>query len=165
MHELFPRKLFLTHHVQTSAMWPLKTNIFRNSTRLARSYASRGGGVDLERLGGGSVTLHLPGKQSPPGIAYLIFRNPERRNAISGKMMMDLRGAVDELGRVADRMDRRDAGIASSDGKGFGDQPDEEVSCVIMAGASGTWCAGFDLSSDRDAILTRESFIEDSVDC
>jgi enoyl-CoA hydratase/carnithine racemase len=134
----------------------LKTPLIRISTRLVRPYASRAA-VDLERLGGGSVTLHLPSsKQSPPGIAYLIFRNPERRNAISGKMMIDLQNAVAELGRVADRMDRRDAGIASTDGKGFGDQPDEVVSCVIMAGSSGMWCAGFDLSSDREAILTRE---------
>lgn len=128
------------------AVWPSSRRLYSSGT-----------GVDLASLGSGSVTLHLPkSNTSTPGIAYIIFRNVKKRNAISGSMMVDLSKAVDELSRVADRMDRRDAGLPAIDGKGFGDAADEIVSCVILAGEGSTWCAGFDLSSDREKILSSD---------
>ncbi|KAI9008515.1 ClpP/crotonase-like domain-containing protein [Hyaloraphidium curvatum] len=112
--------------------------------------------IDLSTLGAGSVTLHLPTASSPtPGVAFIVLRNQKRRNAISGRMMVELSSALEELGRAVDRMERKDAGLPAADGKGFGDKDGEVVSAVVIAGEGGTWCAGFDLSSDRELVLTQ----------
>ncbi|XP_078398262.1 ethylmalonyl-CoA decarboxylase isoform X1 [Cetorhinus maximus] len=71
----------------------------------------------LQQFPGGSIDL----QKDQNGIATLIINHPERKNAFSGTMMLDLRDSVEELENW-------------TNGKG-----------LIIRGADNTFCSGSDL--------------------
>eukprot|EP00918_Siedleckia_nematoides_P104109 GHVU01227078.1.p1 GENE.GHVU01227078.1~~GHVU01227078.1.p1 ORF type:complete len:303 (+),score=30.58 GHVU01227078.1:101-1009(+) len=73
----------------------------------------------LSQFRGGSVDLKL---DNSAGLAHLVLNHPEKKNALSGSMMIELRDAVTELEKWRE-------------GKG-----------VIMRGEGGTFCSGGDLN-------------------
>ncbi|OWF46194.1 ethylmalonyl-CoA decarboxylase-like [Mizuhopecten yessoensis] len=82
----------------------------------------------LQSYGEGSVDLT---KDETDGIAVITLNNPNKKNAVSGKMMLDFRNVVEDL-------------EAWDDGKG-----------VILTGSQGTFCSGGDLTTVQN-ILTPE---------
>ena len=88
--------------------------------RPASSFVSRLAGLRQH----GSVTLRKEGR-----IAWLTLHNQERRNALTGPMMVQLAGAVSELEHW------------------------KEGAAVILTGDGGTFCAGLDLSCVRSGVI------------
>ncbi|CAM9417367.1 unnamed protein product [Laminaria digitata] len=81
----------------------------------------------LRPLGPGRVGLSL---DNDSGLATLVLDNHERRNALSGRMMVQLSDAVDSL-------EKWERGVA-----------------LILHGAGGNFCAGADLSLAREHLVT-----------
>ncbi|CAM9342552.1 unnamed protein product, partial [Hapterophycus canaliculatus] len=81
----------------------------------------------LRSLGPGAISLSLDDEK---GLATLVLDNHDRRNALSGKMMVQLADAVDKLERWA-------PGVA-----------------LVLHGAGGNFCAGADLSLAREHLVT-----------
>ncbi|XP_041044524.1 ethylmalonyl-CoA decarboxylase isoform X1 [Carcharodon carcharias] len=81
----------------------------------------------LQQFSGGSIDL----QKDQNGIATLIINHPERKNAFSGTMMIDLRDSVEELENW-------------TNGKG-----------LIIRGADNTFCSGSDLRAVK-AMLNPE---------
>ncbi|XP_038655701.1 ethylmalonyl-CoA decarboxylase isoform X1 [Scyliorhinus canicula] len=73
----------------------------------------------LQQLRGGSIDL----QKDQNGVATLMINHPERKNAFSGTMMLDLRDRVEELEHW-------------TNGKG-----------LILRGADNTFCSGSDLNA------------------
>ncbi|CAG8457338.1 17412_t:CDS:2 [Racocetra persica] len=71
-------------------------------TRIIRKFGSLHGNLtsireELRKLGHGSVTFD---PKYSPGIGLLTLQNPERHNALSGKMMAELSDIVDKLENI-----------------------------------------------------------------
>ncbi|KAK6639699.1 hypothetical protein RUM43_007974 [Polyplax serrata] len=85
----------------------------------------------LEKFSGGSVNL----KKRGDGLAVIELNQPEKKNAMSGKMMVDLHDAVEELHNW-------------TEGKG-----------VILKGKDGNFCSGGDLDFVRQISTPEEGFM------
>ncbi|XP_060072268.1 ethylmalonyl-CoA decarboxylase-like [Ylistrum balloti] len=98
---------------------------FTSSTNMT-SFRSR-----LEGYGGGSVDLT---KDVADGIAIVTLNNPDKKNALSGKMMLDFRNVVEEL-------------ETWDDGKG-----------VILTGSQRTFCSGGDLTTVQNILTSEQGY-------
>lgn len=92
-----------------------------------------------ERLnfGNGQVALD---KNYAEGIALIKLSNPERHNALSGKMMVDLSEIVMKLGKPEE----------------LGELGNDLVG-LILWGEGKSFCAGLDLSNAKEHIMTPEA--------
>ncbi|XP_045160119.2 ethylmalonyl-CoA decarboxylase-like [Mercenaria mercenaria] len=87
----------------------------------------------FQKLPGGSVDL---AKDETSGIATVIINNPGRKNAFTGKMMVDFYDCVSDLEKWVT-------------GK-----------CVILAGCDGTFCSGGDLQTVQANLSNGEEMSE-----
>ncbi|XP_033737256.1 ethylmalonyl-CoA decarboxylase-like [Pecten maximus] len=85
----------------------------------------------LEKYGGGSVDLT---KHETDGVAVITLNNPDKKNALSGKMMLDFRNVIEEL---------------ESWQKGKG---------VILMGSQGTFCSGGDLTTVQNILTSEQGY-------
>lgn len=88
----------------------------------------------LRGLGQGTVRL----SNVHPAIALLVLDNPARHNALSGKMMAELRDIVLQLEQQ-------------------GEQDDERVAVVVSGSAGKSFCAGLDLEFAREHLHSGEA--------
>ncbi|XP_055886496.1 ethylmalonyl-CoA decarboxylase-like isoform X1 [Biomphalaria glabrata] len=80
---------------------------------------------ELENFPGGSIDLT---KDNETGIAVMVINNPDKRNSLSGKMMVEMSEKVDQLEQWAQ-------------GKG-----------LILMGKDGSFCSGGDLAFVKKAL-------------
>ncbi|KAG9294973.1 hypothetical protein G9A89_017767 [Geosiphon pyriformis] len=96
---------------------------------------------ELRALGKGSIEFK---PDFSPSVGLITLRNPERHNALSGKMMAELADIVDRLEEIVR-------------GKECNTIEDSLVGLIMEGSEKKSFCAGLDLSVARDHILEPES--------
>ncbi len=111
----------------------------------------------LGRMGTGHISLDLDWAE---GIAKIQLQNPKKRNALDGKMMVELASIVDQLEEHVHRLENDlDADIAR-----FHLHPkvashatdSHPISVVILTGDEKSFCTGFDLSVAKEELTSAE---------
>ncbi|XP_069127547.1 ethylmalonyl-CoA decarboxylase-like [Argopecten irradians] len=101
------------------------------SLQIDPTYCTSSFRARLKNYGGGSVDLV---KHETDGIGVISLNNPDKKNALSGKMMLDFRNVVEDL-------------ETWNDGKG-----------VILTGSSGTFCSGGDLTTVQNILTSEQGY-------
>ncbi|CAG8481169.1 11264_t:CDS:2, partial [Gigaspora rosea] len=94
------------------------------------------------------------------GIGLLTLQNPERHNALSGKMMAELSDIVDKLENVVKFNTNDNLNSVNNENKlNNVNELDKENNLIgiIVTGSRNTFCSGLDLSVAKDHILTPEN--------
>ncbi|KAI9316343.1 ClpP/crotonase-like domain-containing protein [Dichotomocladium elegans] len=91
---------------------------------------------NLRSLGTGQVRLEA---DFAPGVALVVIDNPDRHNALSGKMMVEFRHIVLWLETSA---------------------PEDMVAVIVTGSAHKSFCAGLDLKFAREHIASREGLVD-----
>lgn len=122
-HNFLPtRRLSILSNVQLGKDF-VKTAITFAHRRCISTQEDEAIRQELLQYQGGSVDLH---KDDDTGIACIVLNHEDKKNALSGKMMVDMRDTVEELEQW-------------KNGKG-----------VLFYGAGGTFCSGGDLQLMKD---------------
>ncbi|RIB15624.1 ClpP/crotonase-like domain-containing protein [Gigaspora rosea] len=133
-----------------------------SKTRIIRKLSSLHGNLtgireELRKLGHGSVTFD---PKYSRGIGLLTLQNPERHNALSGKMMAELSDIVDKLENVVKFNTNDNLNSVNNENKlNNVNELDKENNLIgiIVTGSRNTFCSGLDLSVAKDHILTPEN--------
>ncbi|RGB27865.1 ClpP/crotonase-like domain-containing protein [Rhizophagus diaphanus] len=95
---------------------------------------------ELRQIGRGSVEFNSSFLR---GIGLITLHNPERHNALSGKMMAELADIVDKLENITkDKSNSKE---------------ENDLVALILSGDGNTFCSGLDLSVAKSHIMTPEN--------
>ena len=142
------RNALLQHHLSTTKQqhpFAFIERVHRDRQQLLAQCKAT-----LHPLGRGdeAVTQHLPTSTTTTDAmrtssaallrktAVIEISNPAARNALTGKMMVELSDAIHKLEQAAAR-------------------PNSQLNCVVLRGARGFFCAGADLLVAKDALSSR----------
>ncbi|CAG8768150.1 16366_t:CDS:2, partial [Racocetra fulgida] len=102
----------------------------------------------------GSVTFD---PKYSPGIGLLTLQNPERHNALSGKMMAELSDIVDKLENIVQSNTNTNLNYENKSNNESMLNKENNLIGIIVTGSKNTFCSGLDLSVAKDHILTPEN--------